>query len=72
MYTPTVVEKEILVKKPNKSDWEPNSDLLMHVASFDDWGTADLEQNIKEIVEDGGTPQLIKLRITLEVEYLKI
>lgn len=65
-----ILEKEMLV---NFSEyWEPDYALMMHIASFRDYGahSGAIEETIQAINDEGGTPQRIKLSIRIEVEYL--
>lgn len=67
--TVDVIEKSLLV---DSKRWRPDASLLMHVASFDDYGAHpdSIEETTNLMKEEGLAPQKIKLRIIVEIEHL--
>ena len=68
--TLSIFEQTILVPK----DWKPNDALIMHVATFDDYGAYEKsrEAAIEDIKNDGGKPMLGTLRIIIEFDEKEI
>lgn len=62
----SIYEKEMLVTK----GWKPNENLLMHVASFDDFGAhpSAIKENVMDMHDAGEHPVKVKFRLMWYVE----
>ena len=65
----SIFEKEMLVP----GGWKPNESLLMHVASFDDWGAHpnSLASNIEDMQESGELPVRVKFKLMYHIEVVE-
>jgi len=65
-------EKEMLVDAPKNGKWKPNINLLMHVASHDDFGAhpESIEETRKEMLAGGFNPKKVKVRVMVYVEEI--
>lgn len=67
-----IFEKEMLVVQPKYGKWKPDTNMLMHVASFEDHGAhhETIEEAKKDIIDAGDIPRRVKFRLMIHVEYL--
>lgn len=67
-----ISEKIILVD--DTSRWRIDSGLLLQLATYNDYGAdpSTLNEAVTGILEDGGRPMRVKLRIRVEAEYLSL
>lgn len=67
-----ILEKEMLIDAPRLGKWKPDTNLLMYLASFDDWGAAEesINKNKQQMIAEGLSPQKIKFRLMVHVEYI--